>query len=320
MRQGNVDPLGTLSAGNVITASITLLKSNFSSYFLLSARSTGWLLVGFIGYFLLTIGSLLVAIQFNAVWLIFVAFLLSMGGLFFCIGKCMANRAMISRLAYQQLIDRPETVREVSAALGNSQWKFFGFSLWLTLFGSVAFSIIFLILLVGIGLGVYFYGQSQGFVGFFIAFILIAGSVIGSLWVLLRYSVGVSVAELPMAVENKPSLDSINRSWQLTSPYVRRIMLILFVASLVTIPPSMISNVPTQLISDSQMEEIFKSITNSTFAENATVKYAGFLFGLSLLLSIIVDAFLVPFWQAVKSVIYFDLRSRREGNDLRMRS
>jgi hypothetical protein len=30
-------------------------------------------------------------------------------------------------------------------------------------------------------------------------------------------------------------------------------------------------------------------------------------------LSVLIGAFLIPFWQAIKAVIYFDLRTRKEG-------
>jgi len=38
-----------------------------------------------------------------------------------------------------------------------------------------------------------------------------------------------------------------------------------------------------------------------------------------LLLSFASGALVTPFWQAMKAIIYYDLRSRKEGLDLQMR-
>jgi hypothetical protein len=34
------------------------------------------------------------------------------------------------------------------------------------------------------------------------------------------------------------------------------------------------------------------------------------------LISTIGDLFVMPFWQVIKAIIYYDLRNRQEGNDL----
>jgi hypothetical protein len=44
----------------------------------------------------------------------------------------------------------------------------------------------------------------------------------------------------------------------------------------------------------------------------------GFVFLLYIILVQIVQVLVLPFWQSLKAVIYYDLRSRREGLDLRL--
>ena len=45
----------------------------------------------------------------------------------------------------------------------------------------------------------------------------------------------------------------------------------------------------------------------------------GIVYFISFGLSVIGGAFLIPFWQTTKAVLYYDLRSRREGLDLQLR-
>jgi hypothetical protein len=322
MRQGSVDPVGTLSVGNVVTAAVTLLKSNFGDYFQLVLRSMGWLIVGFLASIpAIFVGALLS--QASQGLGIFVGVLLWLGAFLFCLGKYMANRAMISRLAYQQLINRPETVRDVSQILGNSQWRFLGLGLWLVLFGIVAFILAYLVLLVGVGMGVFLSTQVSGPVGWILATVFSLAGFLGFLYILLRYGAAVFISELPVAIEGKVSsgLEGISRSWQLTAPYVGRVMLILFVAFLITLPLSMVANSPTALIYADLFSEMQKGMADPTaFSSAASSSKYAILNILSFVLSILLELFLVPFYQAIKSVLYFDLRSRREGNDLGMRS
>jgi hypothetical protein len=321
MRQGSGDPIGTLSVGNVVTAGVTLLKSNFGDFFLLMLRSIGWLAVGILAVIPAAIVGALLS-QVNQALGVLVALLVWLGAFLFCVGKYMANRAMISRLAYQQLIDRPETLRDVSQILGNSHWRFLGLALWLGLFGIVAFILAYLVLLVGIFMGAFAIGQVGGFVGGLLAVLLFLAGLAGFIYILLRFLAAVFIAELPVAVEgNSSGLEGISRSSQLTAPYVGRVMLILFVAFLITLPLTMLANSPTALIYADLFSEIQKGMTDPTAISSManSGKYA-FLNILSLVLSLLLELFLVPFYQSIKSVLYFDLRSRREGNDLRMRS
>ena len=41
---------------------------------------------------------------------------------------------------------------------------------------------------------------------------------------------------------------------------------------------------------------------------------------LNLCLSVLVGAIQLPFWQAVKAVVYYDLRTRKEGLGLKLRA
>jgi hypothetical protein len=54
---------------------------------------------------------------------------------------------------------------------------------------------------------------------------------------------------------------------------------------------------------------------NTATAQSTQIMF-GLLILVSLLLSILVEIFVMPFWQIVKAIVYYDLQNRREGSDL----
>ena len=110
MRKSSSDPIGTLSAGNVVSTAVTLYKSNFRDYFSLSLRSVGWLFLSFL-VLILPIGLGVSAINNSALIIpTVIASLMWLVCLGFCWGKSGVSRAVISRLAYQQLDNRPDKI------------------------------------------------------------------------------------------------------------------------------------------------------------------------------------------------------------------
>jgi glucan phosphoethanolaminetransferase (alkaline phosphatase superfamily) len=93
------------------------------------------------------------------------------------------------------------------------------------------------------------------------------------------------------------STAAITRSWTLTQGSVLRLQMIYFVAFLITIPLSLVVNLVVAFLPQDN------PIT----------------FLISLALSILMGALLIPFWQAIKAVIYYDLRTQKEGIDLEIR-
>jgi len=113
------------------------------------------------------------------------------------------------------------------------------------------------------------------------------------------------VAEFPLAVESgfNPS-KSIKRSWELTKSSVNRIQAIITVAFLVTIPLEIAALVITEFV-----QAAFVGIASSS----------AIAFGVTVFFTLGVNVVIMPFWQAIKAVIYYDLRNRREGLDLQLR-
>jgi hypothetical protein len=314
MRKSSSDPIGTLSVGNVVSTAVTLYKSNFRDYFSLALRSVGWLFLGFLGIALVSgaiaVNNAVLTLLVTIAWLVFFCF---------CLGKSMVSRAVISRLAYQQLANQPETKLEASRRLAPKPWKFLRLALWLGLFLVGVFILAYLALLAIGGLGVFLGTQISGWIGELIAGIFILGAIAVFLWLILSFYSQWFVAELPLALDDRlEALESIGRSRQLSKPFVVRIQFIVLVAFLITLPLTALANAPTIAYYVMLMNQIVQAGVDPTAIQAMSgnlliLQIAG------LVLGFLVELFVVPFWQAIKSVVFFDVQSRREGADLQMR-
>jgi hypothetical protein len=312
MAKNNYDPVGTLSIGNVVTTSITLYKSNFKRYFQVSLRATGWLLAIVLAIVIAAIvGGVLYAITNS--WLVAIPVTIGwiVGTLYFS-AKYATDRAVICRLAYQELIDAPETVAAATQKLIPRTWGFLGLawltSLYLSLVAVVAY--IVLIIVVLIITAIVIYGLRLTVESPF-AIIIIALAIIGAVvllfGILIRYYAYWFIAELPLAVEqNRSANASIGRSKQLISTAVGRVVLIITLAFLMMIPINTLGNGPS----------LIGQVMLSASTDLATQTIGGILVLGGLLLNLLSELFIMPFWQIIKAIVYYDLRNRREGGDL----
>jgi hypothetical protein len=300
MRKSASDPIGTLSVGNVINAAVSLYKSNFRDFFSLALRSVGWLLLGFVGL----IPVILVAAAINNAGVSVLAGVVWLGLFMFCLAKSLNSRGVVARIAYQQLINQPESLFSASSQLANSHWKFLRLALWLGLFIFGVLILAYLALAALGGLGVFLATQLPNAIGYILAAVLIIAGIVAFFWTFLSFYSSWFVAELPIAVERcAAGLDAIGRSRQLSTPFSSRILIIILVAFLITLPLNIIASVPALAV-------IGQEQTSPTYLIAQ---------GLNLVLSILLELFIMPFWQVIKSVVYFDLRSRLEGADLQMK-
>ncbi|GCL37266.1 hypothetical protein SR1949_23740 [Sphaerospermopsis reniformis] len=225
--------------------------------------------------------------------------------------KFYALSALIGRLAFGDLVNQPESVHAGERFVNSRLWKFFG-TLILMFFISVGIMIGFLVaggLLLGIMAAVL--GVQNGNLSNIGIFVLIAilvsvVGIVGIVWLGTRFY----VVDLPLAIEeNVDAISTIQRSWELTKGYVGRIFIISFVALLITLPLQILVQIITNVI-----ELIFTTL----LADGSPVFSLIFIV---LFLGILVssNAAILPFLQTVKAVIYYDLRSRREGLGLELR-
>ncbi|NEQ99987.1 MAG: hypothetical protein F6K30_25350 [Cyanothece sp. SIO2G6] len=212
---------------------------------------------------------------------------------------CMIS-GLISRLAFGELADQAETVPQARAKVKGNLWRFL----------SIAFQIFWRFLgiyILGIIL-LFIAGAFLGFVLSFISpvltFIAVALLYIVFIFIIIRFFSRWFVAEVPLAVEPRiTGTESIKRSWALTEQSVGRLQLVAVIAFMITIPVTLLTGYLPLIV-----EFVLPDLAAS-----------GAFNVISFLLSIAGGMLLLPFWQVIKAVIYYDLRSRQEGLDLELR-
>jgi hypothetical protein len=256
-------PLQPLSVGNVVSAALRLYRSHLQQYLQLSTFAHLWILLPIYGW-----------------------------------AKYAKISGVISRLAYQELIDQPESAESAHRKLDPLMWSFLGigFRVGLQVIGVYLLCAIVGGIIIGILTAIL---QAAGaVVGGLIMFILI---IVGIIWIYSR----LVVAELPLAVEEGLNgAESVKRSWQITQSAISRIQGVVLVAGLVTLPLIAVFN-------------YFPSILQLTMEPGSSMY--NLLGVISFITSLIGGALVMPFWQALKAVLYFDLRNRREGLGLNLR-
>jgi hypothetical protein len=312
MVKNNFDPVGTLSIGNVITTGTILYKSNFKRYFQVSLRATGWLLaIGLSMVVAVIIGGLIYAATQS--WLITTAVGLGWIGVFlYLTARYATDRAVICRLAYQELIDAPETVAVATKQLLPRTWSFLRLA-WLVGFYMLMIAAIGYLLLAFLVIAITaiaIYGlklTAENPLLIISVVLLVIGAFLLWLVILLRCYAYWLVAELPLAVEQtKSARSSIKRSQQLVKTSTQRVLLIITIAFLITIPINTIGNGPS-----------FIGQVMSSASTDPTTQSMGYLLTfVGFVINLVSELFLMPFWQVIKAIIYYDLRNRREGGDL----
>jgi hypothetical protein len=309
MVKNTADPLGTLSVGNVVTMSTTLYKSNFKRYLQVSVRSIAWVLAIFgsiIGVSI--VGAILYQLTKSPLSFIPVFF----GSIFFVLyfsAKSYRDRAVICRLAYQELIDAPETIAVATKLLKPRTWTFLRLHWLIGLYMVLIFFGSYIALAIVLGIIIYLMTLLSNIFAGLIGSLFTIGLFVGWIILLIRFYASWFIAELPLAIEQNMSASySISRSSRLSEVAIRRLILIITVAFLITLP----LQVPGQGLS--LFGQVMVDPRLGGEVNNAAT--GGILILLGTILTLIVEVFAMPFWQTIKAVIYFDLRNRREGNDL----
>ncbi|MEM6451059.1 MAG: hypothetical protein AAF703_12170 [Cyanobacteria bacterium P01_D01_bin.105] len=223
--------------------------------------------------------------------------------------KYAMHTGLMARMAYQTLTNEPETARQAQKQVNPKMWSF----LWigfLLAFIFIAAYIVFAIV--------------SGVVGFIMAFVVggLLSSVLGETGIiitsiltglialgiffigLLQLASRLFIAEVPLAMEDGiGASDSIGRSWSLTKKSIGRIQLVVLATYLVTLPLMLVTNILPQLL---------------LLRMDPTSPAYALLNIVLIVVSIAASIAVLPFWQAAKGVLYYDLRSRREGADLKI--
>jgi len=301
-----IKPLGLLTVGNVVNAALRLYGANFRRYLRLSFFAHLWLLLTifttalaiFAGIPLVNNGGIVLAAGICS---------LSLGFFIYSMAKYFLELAVILRLCFGELIEQPESNSAGRSQVSKKFWSFLVIFISINTqlllvyvgFGALLFAIaIALVLISGDPI-------NPGVIASTILAIMIFVLFIVATFIIFRLFTRWIVVELPLAVESDFNISqSIKRSWQLTKGSVNRIQAIITVAFLVTIP----LEIAALSISEFTRINLDAGVSNNEIAVGVTV-----------LSTLGVNVVVMPFWQAIKAVIYYDLRNRREGLDIQLR-
>jgi len=251
-----------LSVGNIISAGLRVYRDHFQVYYLIALKGYPWIIIPIYGW-----------------------------------AKFSAMAGLLSRLAFHEIIERPETVTQASRHTNPRMWSFLGayVLVFLILAGTViGGSILFFILTFVLPFAL---GRLSIWVGVLLGFVF----AVAYIWL----SVRLSITEMPIAIEDNVNAGSaIGRSWQLTKGYVGRLMLIGFVAFLLLLPLYLGVGL-IRLLLEWTLGNILPEFL-----------YTIVVLGLNFASS----ALFLPLGQTIKAVMYYDLRSRREGIGLQLNS
>lgn len=301
MAQSSLQPL---SVGNVVTTGFQLYKNRFKSYFLLALKAYFWLLIPVYGW-----------------------------------AKFLAISALISRLVYGELINQPEAVAGGTKYINSKVWQFFLTFVLFIFIALIVWIILYIVfIIIGVIVVLVFGGsasslQTGSVRNTVLVTLSLAISFIGAVLILIRFF----VLELPLAIEhNMNATSAIRRSWILTKSFKYQIISIYFVSFLTTLPLLALSGSVCSLILGFDgsnfliayplitlitlaniIYRAFQFLSGGTIDQDTIVKLLFSIFALCL--SILSGAIQLPFWQAVKAVVYYDLRTRKEGLGLKLR-
>ncbi len=286
-----------LSVGDVVTAGLRIYRDHFKPYYWQAIQSYLWIALAVVISVLLigavtAIGAVL-ALDPNALAGILILVVL---GLFvpwgYCLAKSIAVQGVLARVAFFEAGEKPESLEAARIQLMPRFWRF----LWASLLTGLIMTLCLLIvggifaLLLVMG-GLMTFADPNGSILIILAFVWMFVGVFIYVWFFSR----LALTDVCLAVE--PTLSPVNavsRSWELTKGYVLTLQMIFFIAFLMTIPLSILSN--------------FGSVVALLVGQDQNMATI-----INLPLSILIGALLIPFWQAIKAVIYFDLRTRKEG-------
>ncbi len=222
--------------------------------------------------------------------------------------KYTAMMGLVARLAYGEAAEQPEAVRDAQRHIKPKMWSFLVAAILVSLiiFGAIIPYSIIVGIVSALGGAIFGRGSVIGTVAMIlISIAAVLFFIFGFIWLVSR----LFLIELPLGVEeNITATSTISRSWELTKGSVGRIQLVVFVGFLISIPIVLVSNIASLIL----QAVIGAGLQNAPgFAAIGGILY--------VLLTFAAGALMIPFWQAIKAVVYYDLRVRREGMGINLR-
>jgi hypothetical protein len=283
-----------LNIGNTINTAFRLYRDRFQTYVFFAVRACLWSLLPLILQLILSqlLYQTITPEQGSDIGLRLFLFPVQI----FSAAKSLFNSAVISRLAFQDIIYQPETSGQAEKKVKPKMWRLWWMQVLIFLLGAA------IILPITLSLGLV-----SGVIPILGVLLILLASFclpVFFLWLSAR----ICIAELPLVIEdNLGSWQAIKRGWHLTKNSAWRIVGVIFIASLLIIPVYILSVALASIPFWFNSSEDWQTLTeNPLFFQ----QMAMFLTTIFLLLNIL----LVPFWQSLKSVIYNHLLDQKKND------
>ena len=302
MTNNSLDPL---NIGNTINTAFRLYRDRFPTYVFFAVRAGLWSLLPLVLQLILSqlLYQTITPEQGSDIGLRLFLFPIQI----FSAAKYLFNNAVISRLAFQDIIYQPETAGQAEKKVKPKMWRLWWMQVLLGLLGAAIILPITLSLVL------------VSFIPILGVWLILLASFCLPVFFLWLYA-RIYIAELPLIIEdNLGSWQAIKRGWHLTKNSAWRIVGVIFIAILLIIPVYLLSVALASIpfwVNFSSFYSSLESVEDwQTLAENPLFfqQMAMFPYGLTTIF-LLLNILLVPFWQSLKSVIYNHLLDQKNND------
>lgn len=264
-----------LNPGNIVTGGLQIYRSRLKSYFIISLIAHFWLIIPLLGW-----------------------------------AKFFANAALISRLVFQEITNNSEILQFAQKQVNRKLIGFLLSAFIVTAVVYISFNfLLIVIVIIGIRLSPFLYSsiyayvpksnllQTLAFLTYILFIVLLMVIFITS--IISVYS-QFFITEVILAVEDNINMwNALKKSNKLISNYGLRPQLIITITTLVCLPVLLLNQIFLALLN---FCFTFFKVDNSSLYLIITIA----LFGL-------INIIILPFWQAIKALVYYDIQNRSEG-------
>lgn len=283
MTNNSIEPL---NIGNTINTAFRLYRDRFPTYVFFAVRACLWSLLPLVLQLILSqlLYQTITPEQGSDIGLRLFLFPVQI----FSAAKYLFNSAVISRLAFQDIIYQPETAGQAEKKVKPKMWRLWWMQVLLGLLGAAIILPITLSLVL------------VSFIPILGVWLILLASFCLPVFFLWLYA-RIYIAELPLIIEdNLGSWQAIKRGWHLTKNSAWRIVGVIFIAILLIIPVYLLSVALASIPFWFNSSEDWQTLTeNPLFLQ----QMAMFSYGLTTIF-LLLNILLVPFWQSLNSVIY----------------
>lgn len=305
MTNNSIEPL---NIGNTINTAFRLYRDRFQTYVFFAVRACLWSLLPLVLQLILSqlLYQTITPEQGSDIGLRLFLFPIQI----FSAAKSLFNNAVISRLAFQDIIYQPETSGQAEKKVKPKMWRLWWMQVLIGLLGAA------IILAITLSLVLVSFIPILGVLLILLAFFCLP-------FFFLWLSARIYIAELPLVIEdNLGSWQAIKRAWHLTKNSAWRIvgLMLIFIASLLIISVYLLSGALASILFFFSVKILFFFWVNSseywqTLTENPLFfqQMAMFFYGLTTIF-LLLNILLVPFWQSLKSVIYNHVLDQKKND------